>query len=226
MSAFGPLSIRGMFDEMHEIASQLALKWARQGPHEALDVGGDMTRLTLDTVALCSMGFRFNSYYRQDLHPFIQAMNEVLNAAALRANRFMPSVFYHAANRKFRDNVRLLRSTAREVVDARRDLPEGSSQRKDLLNAMLVGVDPKTGRKMSDESIIDNLLTFLVAGHETTAGTLAFTLYNVVKYPEVCRKAQQEVDEVVGTGAIKLEHVSKLKYITAVSTMFLIHSVC
>ncbi|KAK8015480.1 Bifunctional P-450:NADPH-P450 reductase [Apiospora marii] len=68
---------------------------------------------------------------------------------------------------------------------------------------------------MSDESIIDNLRTFLVAGHETTAGTLAFVLYNVVKYPEVCRKAQQEVDEVVSTGAIKLEHVSKLKYINA-----------
>lgn len=221
MSAFGPLSIRGMFDEMHEIAGQLALKWARAGPHAALDVGGDMTRLTLDTVALCSMGFRFNSYYRQDLHPFIQAMNEVLQAAALRANRFLPSVFYRSADRKFKDNVRLLRSTAREVVDARRDLPEGEgasqSQRKDLLNAMLVGVDPKTGRKMTDESIIDNLLTFLVAGHETTAGTMAFTLYNVVKYPEVCRKAQQEVDEVVGTGAIKLEHVSKLKYMTAVS---------
>ncbi|KAK8079221.1 Bifunctional P-450:NADPH-P450 reductase [Apiospora phragmitis] len=215
MSAFGPLSIRNMFDEMHEIASQLALKWARQGPHEPLDVGADMTRLALDTVALCSMGFRFNSYYRQDMHPFIQAMNEVLDAAALRTNRFMPSVFYHSANRKFKENIRLLRSTARDVVEARRLLPEGSNERKDLLNAMLVGVDPKTGRKMSDESIIDNLITFLVAGHETTAGTLSFTLYNIVKYPEVCRKAQQEVDDVVGTGAVTLEHVSKLKYITA-----------
>ncbi|KAK8059172.1 Bifunctional P-450:NADPH-P450 reductase [Apiospora saccharicola] len=220
MTAFGPLSIRNMFDEMHEIASQLALKWARQGAHEPLDVGGDMTRLALDTVALCSMGFRFNSYYRQDLHPFIQAMNEVLNAAALRTNRFMPSVFYHSSNRKFKENIKLLRSTAREVVDSRRlALADGAAstaaERKDLLDAMLVGVDPKTGRKMSDESIIDNLITFLVAGHETTAGTLSFVMYNLVKYPEVCRKAQREVDELVGTGAVTLEHVSKLKYISA-----------
>ncbi|KAK8119359.1 Bifunctional P-450:NADPH-P450 reductase [Apiospora kogelbergensis] len=214
MSAFGPMSIRNMFGEMHEIASQLALKWARQGPHEPIDVGTDMTRLALDTVALCSMGFRFNSYYRQDLHPFIQAMNEVLEASALRTNRFMPSVFYHSANRKFKDNIKFLRSTAREVVDARR-LAGGSSERKDLLNAMLVGHDPKTGRMMTDESIIDNLITFLVAGHETTAGTLSFTLHNVVKYPEVCRKAQQEVDDVVGTGIVTLEHVPKLKYLSA-----------
>ncbi|KAK8033991.1 Bifunctional P-450:NADPH-P450 reductase [Apiospora rasikravindrae] len=216
MSAFGPLSIRNMFDEMHEIASQLALKWARQGPHEPLDVSGDMTRLALDTVALCSMGFRFNSYYRQDLHPFIKAMNEVLDAAAHRTNRFMPSVFYYSANHKFKENIKLLRSAAREVVDSRRLVADDAgAERKDLLNAMLVGVDHKTGRKMSDESIIDNLITFLVAGHETTAGTLSFVLYNVVKYPEVCRKAQREVDDVVGTGAVTLDHVSKLKYITA-----------
>ncbi|CAI6338586.1 unnamed protein product [Periconia digitata] len=214
MSAFGPISIRNMFDEMHEVASQLALKWARQGSHEPLDVSGDMTRLALDTVALCSMGFRFNSYYRQDLHPFVNAMNEVLDTAGRRANRFMPSVFYHSSNRKFKENIKLLRSTAREVVDARKS-EEVPSGRKDLLQAMLAGVDPKTGRKMTEESIIDNLITFLVAGHETTAATLSFAMYNLVKFPEVCRKAQEEVDAVVGKGAVTLEHVPKLQYLSA-----------
>ncbi|PVH97815.1 bifunctional P-450:NADPH-P450 reductase [Periconia macrospinosa] len=214
MSAFGPLSIRNMFDEMHEVASQLALKWARQGPDEPLDVAGDMTRLALDTVALCSMGFRFNSYYRQDLHPFIVAMNKVLDEAGRRANRFMPSVFHHSSNRKFKENIKLLRKTAREVIDSRKSV-DGPSERKDLLHAMLSGVDPKTGRKMSEESIIDNLITFLVAGHETTAGTLTFVLYNLVKYPEICRKAQQEVDTIVGRGAVTLEHVPKLEYLSA-----------
>ncbi|KAH8841643.1 hypothetical protein MCOR27_005039 [Pyricularia oryzae] len=214
MTAFGPLSIRNMFDEMHEVASQLALKWARQGPHEPLDVSGDTTRLALDTVALCSMGFRFNSYYRQDLHPFIKAMNEVLDEAGRRANRFMPSVFYHSHNKKFRENIKLLRTTAREVLDARKT-QKGPEKRRDLLTAMLDGVDPKTGKKMTDESIIDNLITFLVAGHETTAATLSFALYNLAKFPEVSRKAQKEVDDVVGKGAVKLEHVPKLKYISA-----------
>lgn len=55
VSAFGPLAIRGMFDEMHEVVSQLALKWARQGSSARIDVGEDLTRLTLDTVALTSM---------------------------------------------------------------------------------------------------------------------------------------------------------------------------
>jgi cytochrome P450/NADPH-cytochrome P450 reductase len=52
MPAFGPLSTAGMFDEMHDIASQLVAKWARFGPGERIDVNADFTRLTLDTIAL------------------------------------------------------------------------------------------------------------------------------------------------------------------------------
>ncbi|RYP42696.1 hypothetical protein DL767_000065 [Monosporascus sp. MG133] len=216
MTAFGPLAIRTMFDEMHEVASQLALKWARQGPAQPIDVGEDLTRLTLDTVALCSMGFRFNSYYRESLHPFIKAMYAVLKEAGMKTMRILPSIFYQSEDRKYHENIKLLRSTAREVLDSRKALPEGADTRKDLLSAMLRGVDPKTGRKMTDESIIDNLITFLVAGHETTAATFQFTLYNLVKHPDTYRKVQQEVDAVVGTGAITLEHIPKLKYLAAV----------
>lgn len=80
---------------------------------------------------------------------------------------------------------------------------------------MLNGVDAKTGKTMTDESIIDNLITFLVAGHETTAGTLSFMMYNFLKNPETYRKAQSEVDEVIGTGPVKLEHIPNLKYVNA-----------
>lgn len=52
MPAFGPLSIRGMFDEMHDIASQLVVKWARFGSKEKINVTDDFTRLTLDSIAL------------------------------------------------------------------------------------------------------------------------------------------------------------------------------
>lgn len=53
MPAFGPLSIRGMFSEMQDITSQMVLKWARFGPDTSINVAGDFTRLTLDSIALC-----------------------------------------------------------------------------------------------------------------------------------------------------------------------------
>ncbi|KAK1673514.1 cytochrome P450 [Colletotrichum godetiae] len=214
MPAFGPLSIRNMYDEMHDIASQLALKWARYGPESAIMVTDDFTRLTLDTLALCSMGYRFNSYYSPVLHPFIEAMGDFLTEAGNKSRRLpLPSMFYSAKDQKFQQDIDTLRTTAREVLESRKD---GKSDRRDLLTAMLEGVDTKTGKKMTDESIMDNLITFLIAGHETTSGLLSFAFYQLLKHPEAYRKAQQEVDDVVGKGQIKVDHLSKLPYINGV----------
>lgn len=63
----------------------------------------------------------------------------------------------------------VMRSTAKEVIDHRRANP---TDKKDLLNAMLFGKDPKTGQGMPDENIMNNMITFIVAGHETTSGML------------------------------------------------------
>jgi cytochrome P450/NADPH-cytochrome P450 reductase len=209
MPAFGPASIQGMFTEMHEIASQLTLKWARHGSDASIMVTDDFTRLTLDTLALCTMDFRFNSYYHDDLHPFINAMGDFLTESGSRAMRpSLTSVFYSQANRKYWDDIKILRQTAQGVVDSRRKAPSG---RKDLLSAMVDGVDPKTGQKLSDSSIIDNLITFLIAGHETTSGLLSFAFYLLIQHRDAYRKAQEEVDSVIGKGAIREEHIRKVR---------------
>ncbi|KAJ4289342.1 hypothetical protein N0V88_007093 [Collariella sp. IMI 366227] len=203
MPAFGPTSIQGMFDEMHEIAAQLALKWARHGPDMPIMVTDDFTRLTLDTLALCAMDFRFNSYYHDELHPFIQAMGDFLSESGARGMRpAVTSIFHHQATRKYWEDIQTLRKTAQGVLDARKAHP---SNRRDLLTAMLDGKDPKTGQRLSDSSIIDNLITFLIAGHETTSGLLSFAFYLLIKHPEAYRKAQEEVDSLPYIAAILRE---------------------
>lgn len=215
MPAFGPMSIKDMFGDMQDIATQLAMKWARHGPNAPIMVTDDFTRLALDTISLCSMDYRFNSYYRDDMHPFIEAMGGFLKEAGTRSRRpKIAAMFYRQAEQQFFSDIDVLRKTALEVLEARK---ESHSDRKDLLSAMMNGVDPKTGKKISDSSIVDNLITFLIAGHETTSGLLSFAFYQLLKHPEAYRKAQQEVDEVVGTGAITVDHLGRLPYIMAVS---------
>jgi cytochrome P450/NADPH-cytochrome P450 reductase len=215
MPALGPLSIRGMFDEMHDIASQLVMKWARHGPNAVIQVTDDFTRLTLDTIALCAMDYRFNSYYSEAMHPFIQAMGDFLKASGDRARRgaIVGSLFYRQENLKYWEDIELLRKTSEQVIKARKDHP---TEKKDILNGMLNGVDPKTGEKMSDDSIINNMITFLIAGHETTSGLLSFAFYYLLKNPEAYEQAQQEVDNVIGKNPITVEHLSKLPYLNAV----------
>jgi cytochrome P450 / NADPH-cytochrome P450 reductase len=216
MPAFGPISIQGMFDDMHDIASQLVMKWARYGSSYPIAVVDDFTRMTLDTIALCAMNFRFNSFYHDEMHPFVRAMGDFLKESGNRSRRpALPSIFYRQTDQKYNADIEVMRKTSDEVLRARKENP---SSRKDLLNAMLNSEDPKTGQKLSDASITDNLVTFLIAGHETTSGVLSFVFYQLLRNPIAYRKAQQEVDEVIGSGPVKAGHLSKLHYLHAVSS--------
>ncbi|KAF1937047.1 NADPH-cytochrome P450 reductase-like protein, partial [Clathrospora elynae] len=214
MPALGPLAIRNMYSEMHDIASQLVMKWARHGGEHKILVTDDFTRLTLDTIALCAMDYRFNSYYQERMHPFVDAMADFLKTSGDRARRDpISQMFYRAETQKYWDDIELLRKTSLEVIKTRRENP---TEKKDLLNGMLNGVDSKTGEKMTDDNIIDNMITFLIAGHETTSGLLSFTFYYLLKNASAYEKAQQEVDDVIGKGPITVDHLTKLPYLNAV----------
>ncbi|KAF8850100.1 fatty acid hydroxylase [Acephala macrosclerotiorum] len=213
MPAFGPLSIRSMFDEMHDIASQLVAKWARFGPKEKINVTDDFTRLTLDSIALCAMDTRFNSFYHDEMHPFVNAMVGFLTESGARARRpAVANYFLRSAQQKYDSDIALLKQVATEVVAERKANP---NDKKDLLNAMVKGRDAKTGEGLTEESILNNMITFLIAGHETTSGLLSFLFYNLLKNPSAYRAAQKQVDEVIGRGPVTMEHMSKLPYIEA-----------
>ena len=93
---------------------------------------------------------------------------------------------------------------------------ETPTDKRDLLNVMINSKDPRTGEVMRDEFISAKMITFLVAGHETTSGLLSFAFMQLLKNPAAYRAAKDEVDRVVGKGKIRLEHMKDLKYLNAV----------
>ncbi|MFA8387654.1 MAG: cytochrome P450 [Pelagibaca sp.] len=103
-----------------------------------------------------------------------------------------------------------MKAAADAVIDARQS--EGRQTPPDLLDLLLEGQDPKTGRTMSTEEIRDNLLTFIVAGHETTALTLAWSLYLCAFDPAVQDKARVEAQSVLQGRAATADDLPHLPY--------------
>jgi cytochrome P450/NADPH-cytochrome P450 reductase len=133
------------------------------GPSYRIPVTDDFTRLTLDTIALCSMGYRFNSYYSETTHPFLTAMADFLIESGRRANRpRLANMVMRGTQQKYDADIKLLQETATEVLRNRKANPE--KDKKDLLNAMIYGRDPQTGEGLTDQSIMNNMITFLIAG--------------------------------------------------------------
>jgi cytochrome P450 len=107
--------------------------------------------------------------------------------------------------------MREMRTVADQAIDRRRtgegrDIP-------DLLDLLLEGEDPKTKRQMTTSELRDNLLTFIVAGHETTALTLAWSLYLLGFNTDVQESARQEAQSVLNDRTATAADVPNLPYI-------------
>lgn len=108
------------------------------------------------------MGTRFNSFYHEEQHDFVNGMVGILAECFTRSRRPpLPLALFSRQDRAFREEIDKLVSIAEQLLTTRRKNPV---PKKDLLNAMINNKDPKTGEKLNDQTIIRNMITFLIAG--------------------------------------------------------------
>src|SRR5215471_9509963 len=117
------------------------------------------------------------------------------------------------------EDVAFMNKMVDEIIAERRKSSEGIDDKKDMLAAMMTGVDRSSGEQLDDVNIRYQINTFLIAGHETTSGLLSYTLYALLKHPEILKRAYEEVDRVLG-GDIDAQptyqQVTQLTYITQI----------
>src|SRR4051812_48756221 len=219
LPTFSMQAIKGYLPDMADIAMQLVEKWERLNPEDEIDVPADMTRLTLDTIGLCGFGYRFNSFYREEPHPFVASMVYALSENTASLSRLpIQNKLMRRMNRQLQESITLMNSTVDRLITERKASGD-QSEKRDLLGYMLTGVDKETGERLDDVNIRYQIITFLTAGHETTSGLLSFTLYYLLRNPEVLAKAYDEVDRVLGgdlSTAPTYEQVKQLQYVSQI----------
>ncbi|WP_068775891.1 bifunctional cytochrome P450/NADPH--P450 reductase [Paenibacillus sp. FJAT-26967] len=212
LPSFSQRAMQGYHHIMVDIAVQLIQKWARLNPDESVDVPEDMTRLTLDTIGLCGFNYRFNSFYREQPHPFILSMVRALDEAMGQLTRLgIQDKLMVMTKRQFKRDIETMFSLVDKIIAERK--ASGAAEAEDLLSRMLTSKDPETGEGLDDENIRYQIITFLIAGHETTSGLLSFAVYYLLRNPDKLQKAYEEVDRVLTDSAPSYKQVLDLKYI-------------
>lgn len=216
MPTFSQKAMVDYLPQMIDIAEQLMLKWERLNADDEIDVARDMTGLTLDTVGLCGFDFRFNSFYREDFHPFIGALTRTLETSMMQRQLPLEDITLRSRFKQQDEDVSYMNALVDDIISERR---RSGGEQNDLLNFMLAGKDKVTGEGLSDENIRFQINTFLIAGHETTSGLLSFTMYYLLKNPDVLAKAYAEVDAVLGHDVAQpptIAQIGKLDYVRAI----------
>lgn len=172
-----------------------------------VDLHAEMMKLTLAIVG--------ETLFQQDITGDAQAVGaamETLNQNFRRLlSPFAPLLdrLPTAENRRLRHSQVTLDRIVAHLIEIRRQQGDGSDLLSLLLSAHEGGVE---GQPMSDRQIRDEVLTLMLAGHETTANALTFTWWLLAQQPAVARKLQHEVDQVLQGRLPTMADVEQLRY--------------
>ena len=216
---FSQRAMQGYHPMMSDVAEQLVEKWARLNSEDEIDVTHDMTCLALDTIGLAGFDYRFNSFYRERNHPFVDAMVRALDTTMRTRGLPFEDIIRKGRDIKLKSDIRYMNKVVDRIIKERRANPDANKGKSDLLSYMLAGVDKKSGERLDDLQIRYQTITFLIAGHETTSGLLSFAIYYMMQNPSIMAKAVVEVDRILGDDISvtpTFAQVTQLDYISRV----------
>jgi cytochrome P450 len=205
--AFHGEHITSLAAMMVEIIEETLARWGAL-PGRVIDLPRELARMTLLIAA--------RSFFGADLgartETFADAMTVLFEDAERRISHLFtpPSWVPTPANRRAREALAELDGIVAELVRSRR----GGGSKRDILSLLLGGRDER-GEGMTDRQVRDEVMTILIAGHETTAGALNWTFYDLARHPDLARPVEEEVDVVLEGGPARFEHLARLPRLTA-----------
>lgn len=177
-------------------ADRLGDRWRNLGPHAIVDVAAEMTLITLNVLALTI----FSDGISGDYDEFREAMNAyfaVIGRIGALDLLGVPQSVPRPGQARLRRTMAYFEGVIDGVIEARQRRLASSPAREapsDLLTLLLRALDPSTGRSMSPAEVRSNILTFLSAGHETTANTLAWSIFLLSQAPEWRARVREEAE--------------------------------
>jgi cytochrome P450 len=205
---FTPKRVEGYAATMGQQIDEFAQRW-RSRPPGRVDLDEEMTRLAL--LVVCSVLFGQDV---QHVLPVVQREFGPLGAA-VRARAMapvrLPRTWPLPVNRRLGKSQRSLHEVCEEIIRHRR---EGGEQQEDMVGLLLRARDEDN--YLTDREVRDQVLVFLLAGHETTSTAVTFTLHLLGRHPDVQQRIRREIDTVVGGRVPGAGDAAGLQYTTMV----------
>ncbi len=178
---------------MRDCNSKMLQRW------QSKSASGEKINITEETSML-SLEIILRSIFSKDLDAIIAAEGK---------NPFAMLVYEAQRDLQFAVRFRAFTKLIKRVMEQRQ---REQREENDLLSSLMSARDKENGQPMSEKSLVDEVMTMIVAGHETTAATLNWCWYLVATHPEVAEKLYQEVDALQLDGPPTFDQLPQLSY--------------
>jgi cytochrome P450 len=208
--AFHRERLAGFAETMVADTQSMLDRWKRIDG--TFDVHDEMMKLTFRIVGRTL----FSADVQEDADRIGPAVTQAIHHANDYAEAIVrwPQWIPTPSNIRFKKALAELDAMVLRIIADRRK--PGAEQPNDLLSMLMAAQDEETKAGMSDRQLRDEVMTLILAGHETTANLLSWTWYLLSSHPDVARRVRAEVDEVLGDRAPTIEDLPKLKLVKMV----------
>jgi cytochrome P450 len=191
---FAPRNVDMLAEAIHDRAAIAAERMAATPAGGRIDVSAEMARTTFEVMSATL----FSDGITQGPEAFGKALNRFLETMG-RVDPFdligVPDWVPRLTRLRGRDPVKFFETEVAATIAKRRAEVTAGTAPHDLLTLLISASDPETGLGISDEEVASHVITFIVAGHETTSNALSWTLYLLAKHPEMRAKVEDEAAE-------------------------------
>ncbi|VAW42837.1 hypothetical protein MNBD_CHLOROFLEXI01-4556 [hydrothermal vent metagenome] len=214
--AFHRRRIAGFAQTMTAATATMLEGWhslAKDG--RSLDINEAMMHLTLEIVGKTLFSIDLTREADAVGHAFSAVNEGVAHLMGIPFADIGLRIPFLPTTRMITQNTAVLRNVVNGIIQDRRQNPANMPQ-EDLLGMLMAARDEDTGEGMSDQQLRDEVMTIMLAGHETTAVSLAWTFYLLSEHPDVRERLENEVDGVLNGRLPTVEDVASLTYTTMV----------
>lgn len=205
--AFHMKQLANLTEVMVRCTESFLKEWENKPDGEVIDIAAETLKLTLKIAGQTLFSKDIsdeNSVLGQAFRTGFEFINYKMN------NMFTePLWFPSARNRRFHQAKQTLNQLVLDIINSRRENPQESH---DLLSMLMATRDEETGEGMSDEQLQNEVITLLVAGHETVASSLAWTWYLLAEYIDITERVQDELETVLNGNYPSFEKLPQLEY--------------
>ena len=193
-SLFTPRTVATFVAPMQEAADRLVRRLRRRGEGRPVDAALEMTRVTLDVLerTIFTHGLaRDPDALSHAITRYFEAIGPIDPLDVFGLPEWLPRI----GRLRARPALRFFEEVVGELVAGRKALlARGGPAPRDLLTLLLEARDPETAKGLSDLEVRANVVTFIGAGHETTANALSWSLYLLSQAPDIRDRVEREVD--------------------------------
>ncbi|EPC5364359.1 cytochrome P450 [Campylobacter coli] len=212
--SFEMTRINKVFNLMSEAVADMMDRFSKYPNHAVIEVDEAMTFITADVIFRTIMSSKLDEEKgKKILNAFVTFQEQSVHTAMRRMFCFPKWLSYVLGDRKRAKAGDVIRQVLSDIIKPRYDMAD-NAEFEDILGSLLLVVDADTNKRFSFEEILDQVAMLFLAGHETTASSLTWTLYLLSLYPKEQEKAYEEITQVLQGGAIEISHLRQFKYLT------------